>query len=124
MSTSKQLVEVIYSIVTDNNLSRALPVLDEHIVIHISRDVSFGGEYQGRSGFLAMMSNLYNLWERVRLDSLTYYIPENNLTPTTIITTGNLEGGLLISDELTVLPFIHHWTVENEKITELRAFHW
>ena len=124
MGTSKQIVDVFYSVITDNNLSRALPVLDEHIILHILGNVPFGGEYEGRSGFLNMMSNLYDLWESLRLGSLTYFIPENNPAPNTVMTAGNLEGYLHIGDELIVLPFIHHWTLANEKITELKAFHW
>ncbi len=124
MSTSKQIVDVIYSVIAENNLSRALPVLDEHIALYISEGVPFGGVYQGRSGFLTMMSNLYSVWDRLRLSPLTYFIPEMGLLASTLVITGRMEGYSSKSDELTVLPFLHHWTLADEKITELRAFHW
>lgn len=124
MSTSKQIVDLIYSMVTENNLSRALPVLDEHIALYISENVPFGGVYHGRSGFLTMISKLYSVWDQLQLSSLTYFIPEMGLQESTVVITGRIEGYPLKSNELTALPFLHHWTLADEKITELRAFHW
>jgi hypothetical protein len=124
MAYPKQIIRDVYSVFADNNLSRILPVLDEKIVLYISGYGPTGREYQGRSGFLTMMSELYTICENLRVDSLVYFTPDDDQQQELIITTGFFEGILIIDNELATLPFVHTWQVKAEKVVELRAFYW
>ncbi|UFH56294.1 nuclear transport factor 2 family protein [Spirosoma sp. KNUC1025] len=125
MATTKQIIDLVYSTITDSNLSRVLPVLDEQIVLHIPDNVPFGGEYHGRGGFLALMSNVYKLYESIQLSSLIFFAPDDaSLLEKSIVVTGKLEGKLHISDEPITVSFIHYWLLSQEKVVELRVFHW
>jgi|GEM_PF-2458801 len=124
MANPKQIIEAVYSVFADNNLSRILPVLDEKIVLYISESGSTGHEYQGRSGFLTMMSELYAICENLRIHSLVFFTPDDEQQPGAIVTTGFFEGILLLDNEIAILPFVHSWQVKAEKVVELRAFYW
>lgn len=124
MAIPRQLIEVVYGVFSDNNLSRILPVLDEKIVLYISENGPAGAEYHGRSGFLAMMSSLYKICENLSVNSLVYFIPDNEHQQNAIVTTGFFEGKLLVDNELAVLPFVHYWQVKDDRVAELRAFSW
>ncbi|KAA6438523.1 hypothetical protein FEM33_17715 [Dyadobacter flavalbus] len=123
MADPKQIVENVYSVFTDNNLSRILPLLDEKIAIYIVGHGPTDREYQGRSGFLTMMSQLYTICENLRVHSLIYFTPEDDQQDS-IITTGLFEGILRIDNEPSVLPFVHSWQIKAEKVVELRVFYW
>lgn len=124
MATPKHIIEVVYGVFSDNNLSRILPVLDEKIVLYLSEYGPAGSEYHGRSGFLTMMSSLYTICENLSINSLVYFIPENEHQQNAIVTTGFFEGKLLVDNEFAVLPFVHYWQVEDDRLVELRAFTW
>ncbi len=124
MAIPKQLIEVVYGIFSDNNLSRILPVLDEKIVLYISENGPAGSEYHGRSGFLAIMSSLYKICENLSVNSLVYFLPENDARQNAVITTGYFEGKLLADNESAVLPFIHYWQIKDNRVVELRTFSW
>ena len=124
MPTAKTIIELIYGVVADNNLSRILPVLDEHIVLYIAGYGPRTGEYHGRSGFLTMMAGVYQLCENLSVNSLAYFIPEKDRSPEAIIATGVFEGILLADNKSAVLPFLHYWQLKDEKVVELRAFNW
>ncbi|QMW04863.1 nuclear transport factor 2 family protein [Spirosoma foliorum] len=124
MANPKQLIDIAYSVFADNNLSRILPVLDEKIVLYIAQYGPTGREYQGRSGFLAMMSELYTICEDLRVHSLIDFTPDDDQHPDSIITTGFFEGKLLIDNEPFSLPFVHTWYVKADRVVELRAFYW
>ena len=123
MADPKQIIKDVYSVFEDNNLSRILPVLDEKIALYISGYGSAAREYQGRSGFLTMMSELYTICENLRIHSLVYFISDDKQQES-IITTGFFEGILFIDNELAVLPFVHLWQVKAGKVVELKAFYW
>jgi hypothetical protein len=123
MTDPKQIVENVYTVFADNNLSRILPVLDENITLYVLGYGPTGLEYQGRSGFLSMMSELYTICENLRVHSLVYFTPDDDQQES-IVTTGFFEGILLIDNEPAVLPFVHSWQVKAEKVVELRAFYW
>ncbi|GAB4041524.1 nuclear transport factor 2 family protein [Spirosoma jeollabukense] len=124
MAIPKHLIDVVYSVFSDNNLSRILPVLDEKIVLYISENGPTGSEYHGRSGFLTMMSRLYTVCENLSVNSLVYFLPENDAQQNAIITTGFFEGKLLADNEPAVVPFIHCWQIKDDRVIELRAFSW
>ena len=124
MATPKHIIEVVYGVFADNNLSRILPVLDEKIVLYTAEYGPDGREYHGRSGFLTMMSRLYKICENISVKSLVYFMSDTDHPPDTIITSGFFEGKLLIDNELAILPFIHYWQVKDDRIVELRAFNW
>ena len=124
MADPKQIIRDVYSVFADNNLSRILPVLDEKIVLYISGYGPTDRAYQGRSGFLTMMSELYTICENLRVNSLVYFIPDDEQQQESIVTTGCFEGILIIDNELATLPFVHTWKVKAEKVVELRAFYW
>ncbi|GAB3800045.1 hypothetical protein GCM10028819_24570 [Spirosoma humi] len=125
MANPKPIIEVVYGVFADYNLSRILPVLDEKIVLYNSEYGPGGREYYGRSGFLTMMSDLYAICENPSVNSLVYFTPDNDQwPPDTIVTTGFFEGTLLIDNELASLPFVHYWQIKKERIVELRTFSW
>ncbi|SFC02257.1 nuclear transport factor 2 family protein [Spirosoma endophyticum] len=124
MAIPKQIIEVVYGVFADNNLSRILPVLDEKIVLYISEYGPAGSEYHGRSGFLNMMSGLYTICENLSVNSLVYFTADNDHPQDAIVTTGFFEGKLLIDNEVAILPFIHYWQLKDDRVVELRAFNW
>ncbi|RYC71797.1 nuclear transport factor 2 family protein [Spirosoma sordidisoli] len=124
MPTSRQLIEVVYSVATDSNLSRILPILDEDIVLYMPDYMSIGGEYHGRRGFLTLMSRVYKRWERIELSALVFFIPDHDPLSNAVVTTGLFSGTLLPDSEPVSLPFLHYWQLKDEKIIALRAFSW
>ena len=124
MATSKQIIDVVYSLFTDNNLSRVLPVLDEQVVLYIPEHLPFGGEYHGRSGFLGLMSAVYTLWDSLSVTSPVYFLHESDSSADAIIVTGTFEGMLHNDNEPIALPFIHYWLLKDQKVIGLRAFYW
>lgn len=124
MFTSRSIIDIVYGVFADNNLSRILPVLDEKIVFRISEYGPADGEYHGRSGFLTMMSSIYKRCENLSVNSLVYFMPDSDQPQDVLITTGVFAGKLLIDNEPVVLPFLHYWQVKNDKVVELRAFNW
>jgi ketosteroid isomerase-like protein len=124
MPTSKQIIDIVYKTVTDSNLSRVLPVLHEQIVLHVPPNVPFGGEYHGRSGFLALMSKVFRLWNSLKLTSLTYFTPDDSLSEVALVAVGKFEGKLPAIDEPMSVPFIHYWQLKDGKVVSLRAFYW
>ncbi|MBD2757254.1 nuclear transport factor 2 family protein [Spirosoma validum] len=124
MANPKPIIEVVYGVFADNNLSRILPVLDEKIVLYSSEYGPAGLEYHGRSGFITMMSRLYAICENLSVNSLVYYSPDDDQLQDTIITTGFFKGKLLIDNELAVLPFVHYWQLKDNRVLRLRAFSW
>lgn len=124
MATSRDIIDVVYGVITDSNISRILPMLDEQLVVYISGDMPFGGEYMGRSGFLTLMSKVYKVWENVSIRSLVYYMPDGQPSPYSLVATGSIEGKLIATNELSVVPFIHYWEVNDDRIRVLRAFNW
>ncbi|QDK81895.1 nuclear transport factor 2 family protein [Spirosoma sp. KCTC 42546] len=124
MAIPRHLIEVVYGVFSDNNLSRILPVLDEKIVLYIAENGPAGNEYHGRSGFLTMMSSLYTICENLSVHSLVYFMPENDPQQNAVITTGFFEGKLLADNEPAVVPFVHCWQIKDDRVVELRAFSW
>ncbi|MVM41811.1 hypothetical protein GO730_35960 [Spirosoma sp. HMF3257] len=124
MANPKQIIEVVYSVFADNNLSRILPLLDEEIVLYSSDYGPTGSEYHGRSGFLTLMSRLYTICENLSVQSLIYFTPDDDQHQDLIMTTGFFEGKLMVDNELAIMPFVHAWKVKAERVVELRAFYW
>ncbi len=124
MAAPNAIIKLIYEMLSQGNLSRILPLVDEQVTIYIPDLVPFGGVYHGRSGFLALMAKVYPFSDKLRQDSLLYFSPEEVTSDDVFITTGRCTGTQRGMDAPINVPFLHYWLLKDEKVAVFRAFYW
>ena len=121
MSNNKQIIEGLYQNMSERNLSKVLPVLDEHLKIWVPESLPFGGEFLGRAGFIAMVSKLNQIWENLQIIYLHYYLPEE-INADQILVQGKMEGKAFQADESYTFHFINQWRLKENRIIEHSVF--
>jgi hypothetical protein len=123
MASSTQLIQLIYAMLAEGNLSQTLPLMDEQVSIQISESLDCGEVYHGRSGFFYLLSSVYESADTLVWEPLTYFTPAGDSPDEAIVAVGALRSTLAGKEAAFVRPFMHHWLLQNEKVTGLRAFH-
>ncbi|MFD1142395.1 nuclear transport factor 2 family protein [Larkinella insperata] len=123
MASSKHLIEEIYDHIARGNLSKVLPVLDEHIRVYVPESLPFGGAYLGRDGYVSMLSKAMQTWQTPIVRPQHYYLPEN-ASDDLLIVSGEFEVTLPGAEATSVFPFVDQWRVRDRTIVELRIFYW
>jgi ketosteroid isomerase-like protein len=123
MSTSKQIIEGIYHRIQENNLSKVLPLLDEHVQIHVPESLPFGGIYHGRAGYIKLFSAITETWASLRTDSIEYYT-RDGAPEEVVVATGELMAQLQRNNAPYAMPFMNHWRLKGGKVVELTVFYW
>ncbi len=121
MMNNKQIIEGLYQNMFERNISKVLPVLDEHIKIWVPKSLPFGGEFLGREGFIAMVSKLNQIWEDLKVLYLHYYLPETTGTDHVLVH-GKLEGKVFQAEESYTFHFISQWLLKENRIIEHSVF--
>jgi hypothetical protein len=128
MASSTHTVQLIYTMLAEGNLSRILPLLDEHMAIHLPERTVFGGVYHGRNGFLALMSNVFQVTDSLSWGPLTHFTPAadapDDAPEDAVVTTGTVAITLPGKAAAGIFPFCHYWLLQNEKVIVFRAFQW
>ncbi len=122
MFSSRQIIEKIYDDISQGNLSGVLPVLDEHIAIHLAGSLPWGGEFHGRNGFMSMISRRFQLWETYQKSSLHYFLSDSE-ADNRIIVTGEINGKLTTATDSIVLSFVDLWRLKNGKVIDYMVFY-
>ena len=123
MANNRQLIQELYQDLIDRNISKVLPVLDEHIQIKLPESLPFGGTFQGREGFIAFVTKMSQVWESLHIKRLDYYMPEDALEDTLIVL-GEVEGKGEQKESVYTSRFVNYWQFENKRITSLHIFLW
>lgn len=121
MKNNKQIIEGLYQNMSERNISKVLPVLDEHLKIWVPKSLPFGGEFLGREGFIAMVSKLNHIWENLKISYLHYYLPEE-INADQILVQGKMEGKAFQADESYTFHFINQWRLKENRIIEHSVF--
>lgn len=121
MERNKQIVQELYENMSAGNLSKVLPVLDEHLKIRVPKLLPFGGEFLGREGFIAMVSKISQTWEYLKLKYLHYYLPEGN-NEEQLLVQGKMEGKAFKADAPYTFQFINQWRLKDHRIIEHSVF--
>ena len=121
MSNNKQIIEGLYQNMSEHNLSKVLPVLDEHIKVWLPESLPFGGEFLGREGFISMVAKINQVWEKLRIIYLHYYLPEAS-DGDQILVHGKMEGKAFQADGPYTFHFINQWQLKNNRIIGHRVF--
>lgn len=123
MTSSKHLIEGIYDHLAKGNVSKVLPVLDEHIRVYIPESLPFGGTFYGRAGYVSMLSKAMQTWQTMVIRPQCYFMPED-ASDETLIVTGEFEAVLPETAAHCSFQIINQWRVRNRHVIELRLFCW
>ncbi|GAB3879180.1 hypothetical protein GCM10028824_42210 [Hymenobacter segetis] len=123
MPNSKQIIEGIYRHIQENNLSKVLPLLDEHVQIHVPESLPFGGIYHGRAGYISLFSAITQTWASLQTESIQYYT-RNDVPDDVVVATGELRAQLQRNNAPYAMPFMNHWHLKDGKVIELTVFYW
>jgi ketosteroid isomerase-like protein len=119
MPLSVQAVQALYADFAQGNLSKIIAVLNEHTSIHVPDSLPHGGVYQGRDGFIALMTAANATWATLRV------IPDTAVgSDEEVVMTGVLTGKASAAAEGIRLPFIHLWKMPAGVITEIWLYSW
>ncbi|MGI4870882.1 MAG: nuclear transport factor 2 family protein [Janthinobacterium lividum] len=123
MPSSKQIIEGIYNLIRQNNLSKVLPLLDEHVQIHVPESLPFGGIYHGRAGYISLFSAITQTWASLSTESIQYYT-RDGAPEEVVVATGELTAQLQRNNAPYAMPFMNHWRLHDGKVTALTVFYW
>ncbi len=121
MTNNKQIIEGLYQNMSERNLSKVLPALDEHLKIWVPKSLPFGGEFLGREGFIAMVSKINQTWEYLKIAYLHYYLSEE-ISADQLLVQGKMLGKAFQADESYSFHFINQWRLRDNRIIEHRVF--
>jgi ketosteroid isomerase-like protein len=119
MPLSVQTVQALYADFAQGNLSKILAVLNAHTLIHVPGTLPYGGVYQGRDGFIALMTAANATWTSLRLIPATAVGTEEE-----VVMSGVFTGQAAAAAGAIRLPFVHQWKMPAGVITEIWLYSW
>ncbi len=93
--------------------------LDEHVVLHQSPDLPFGGEYVGHARYKEWADAMHAIFDQVDVRDARYFEDGDTLVIVCTLVTRTRATG-----ETMRMPMAQVVTVRAGRITEFRPFYW
>ena len=119
MPLSVQTVQALYVDFAQGNLSKILAVIDEHTTLHTAVSLPYGGVYQGRDGFIALMTAANDTWASLQMIPGTAIGSDEEM-----VMTGEFVGKAPTAAGPIRLPFVHLWKMPAGVVTEIWLYSW
>jgi len=115
--TPREVVEAVYEGMLRSDREALQSLIDPSIRIRVTKELAYGGDYQGPSGFLELFKNTFTLIKsRIEIDHM-FTIGEHQ-----VVAIGRTSGIGLGSGQHFDAEIVHLWTVRNGKLLSFDAF--
>lgn len=119
MPLSVQSVQALYADFAQGNLSAIFAVLSPNTKIYKPDSLPHGGVYQGRDGFISLMTSMNNTWDSIQI------VPESFLASDEgIVATGECIGKKSNRADTIRFPFVHFWKIQLGVVVEIWLYYW
>ncbi|NUB45826.1 nuclear transport factor 2 family protein [Fertoebacter nigrum] len=112
--------ETVYLAPGGGDFSVIAETLDADCVLHQPASLPYGGEWRGPEGFRAWMEAFGRVWSHLEVRDPQFF-PSG---PDVILSRSHVFATARATGKLIDWPLLQFFRIRNDRIAELRPFHW